>query len=244
MDAPTHPDERADLAAAFRVAAAMGLNEGICNHFSLALGGEEERYLINPYGVHWSEMRPEHLLLIDGDGQVLEGDGEVEATARFIHVAAHRANPRHAAVLHTHMYYATALTMLEGGRLAMAHQSACRFHGRVRYVEEFGGLANDEAEGEAIASGARADPHADVFFLAHHGVTVCGPTVAEAFTDLYYLERVAQQQVIAQSTGLPLKIMSDAQVETTARQMRQVMQVQAMEYFAAMKRLHPVPAAA
>ena len=244
MLARSHSDERDDLAAAFRMAAAMELNEGICNHFSVALPGETERYLINPYGVHWSEMRPEHLLLIDGDGQVIEGDGEVEATARFIHVAAHRANPRHAAVLHTHMYYATALTMLQGARLEMAHQSACRFHDRVIYVEEFGGLADDEAEGESIASSARNDPHADIFFLAHHGVTVCGPTVAEAFTDLYYLERVAHQQVIAQSTGLPLKLLSDAQVEHTARQMRQVTKVQATEYFKAMKRLHPVPVAA
>ena len=244
MLARSHSDERDDLAAAFRMAAAMELNEGICNHFSVALPGEAERYLINPYGVHWSEMRPDHLLLIDGNGQVLEGEGEVEATARFIHVAAHRANPRHAAVLHTHMYYATALTMLQGARLEMAHQSVCRFHDRVVYVEEFGGLADDEAEGESIAESARSDPYADIFFLAHHGVTVCGPTVAEAFTDLYYLERVARQQVIAQSTGLPLKLLNDAQVEHTARQMRQVMKVQATEYFTAMKRLHPVPAAA
>ncbi|MEO1105631.1 MAG: aldolase, partial [Pseudomonadota bacterium] len=213
--------EREDLATAFRVAAAMALNEGICNHFSLALPGDGERYLINPYGVHWSEMRPDHLLTIDGDGQVLEGDGEVEATARFIHVSAHRANPRHAAVLHTHMPHATALTMLEGGRLEMAHQTACRFHDRISYVEEFGGLALDEDEGEAIAASAKQDAHADVFFLKHHGVTVCGPSIAEAFDDLYYLERAARQQVLAQSTGRPLKMMSPDQVEHTARQMRQ-----------------------
>ena len=233
---------REDLATAFRVAAAMDLNEGICNHFSLALPGEEERYLINPYGVHWSEMTPEHLLLIDGEGQVIEGDGEVEATARFIHVAAHRANPRHAAVLHTHMPHCTALTMLEGGRLEMAHQTACRFHERVVYVEEFGGLALDEEEGEALATGARQDPHADVFFLAHHGVTVCGGSVAEAFDDLYYLERAARQQVLAMSTGRPLKLMPKRDVEHTARQMRQVLKVQADEHFRALKRLHPAPA--
>ncbi len=233
---------REDLATAFRVAAAMDLNEGICNHFSLALPGDEERYLINPYGIHWSEMRPTDLVLIDGNGTVLEGEGEVEATARFIHVAAHRANPRHAAVLHTHMPHATALTMVEGGKLEMAHQTACRFHDRITYVEEFGGLALDEAEGEALAASAKADMHADVFFLKHHGVTVCGGSVAEAFDDLYYLERAARQQVLAQSTGLPLKIMSRDQVEQTARQTRQVMKVQADEHFAVLKRLYPAPA--
>ena len=232
---------RDDLAAALRVAAAMGLNEGICNHFSVALKSDEERYLINPYGVHWSEMHPDHLLLIDGAGTVIEGDGEVEATARFIHVAAHRANPRHVCVLHTHMPYATALTMVDGGHLAMAHQTATRFHGRMAYVP-FGGLALDEAEGEAIAEGAKQNAHADVFFLDHHGVTIGGGSVAEAFDDLYYLERAARQQVLAQSTGLPLKIMSDEQVEHTARQGRQGREIQAKEHFMALKRLHPAPA--
>lgn len=236
-------DARDDLAAALRVAAAMDLNEGICNHFSLAVPGEAERYLINPYGVHWSEMRPGHLLLIDGDGRVIEGEGEVEATARFIHVAAHRANPRHAAVLHTHMPHATALTMVERGRIEMAHQTACRFHDRIAYVDDFGGLALDEAEGDAIATTAKSNSHADVFFLAHHGVTVCGASVAEAFDDLYYLERAARQQVLAQSTGKPLKLIPREKVEHTARQMRQVFKVSADEHFRALKRLHPAPAA-
>lgn len=235
---------REDLATALRVAAAMELNEGICNHFSLALEGPEERYLINPYGIHWSEMRPEDLVMIDGEGTLLEGDGEVEATARHIHVAAHRANPRHKAVLHTHMPHVTALTMVEGGRLEMAHQTACRFHGRITYVEAFGGLALDADEGDAIAASARQDAGADVFFLAHHGVTVCGGSVAEAFDDLYYLERAARQQVLAQSTGRPLKIMPAQTVEHTARQMRQVMKVQADEHFDVLKRLHPAPAPA
>jgi ribulose-5-phosphate 4-epimerase/fuculose-1-phosphate aldolase len=236
-------EQRDDLATAFRFAAAMGLNEGICNHFSLAIPGEAERYLINPYGVHWSEMRPDHLLLIDGDGQVVEGDGVVEATARHIHVAAHRANPRHAAVLHTHMPHATALTMIDAGRLEMAHQTACRFHGRIHYEDAFGGLALDEEEGEAIAAGARADPHVDVFFLAHHGVTVCGASVAEALDDLYYLERAARQQILAQSTGRPLRIMTDEQVRETARQFKQVAKVQAEEHLEVLKRMHPAPAA-
>jgi ribulose-5-phosphate 4-epimerase/fuculose-1-phosphate aldolase len=232
---------RDDLAAAFRVAAAMALNEGICNHFSAAIPGEAERYLINPYGIHWSEMRPDDLVVIDGDGQIVEGEGVVEATARHIHIAAHRANPRHATVLHTHMPYCTALTMIEGGRLEMAHQTACRYHGRIGYVA-FGGLALDAEEGEAIAAAARDDAHIDVFFLEHHGVTVGGPSVAEAFDDLYYLERAARQQVLAMSTGRPLKIMSEDQIAETARQYRQVVTMQAEEHFAVLKRLHPAPA--
>ena len=124
---PTVETLRRELAAAFRLAAKHEFNKGVCNHFSVALPGREERYLIDPYGIHWCEMRPSDLLMIDVAGQVLEGEGEVEATARNIHVAGHRANPRHKAIFHVDMPYATSLTMIEGGRLEMAHQTAARF---------------------------------------------------------------------------------------------------------------------
>ncbi len=237
--------QRRDLAAALRLAAKFELNEGICNHFSVALPDGADgrpRYLINPYGVHWSEMKPSDLLLIDDRGQVLEGEGEVEATARNIHVAAHKANPRHVAVLHVHMPYATALTMVEGGRLEMAHQTACRFHGRTLYVDHFGGLALDESEGEAIvaASKAKSDGGADIVFLAHHGVTIGGPSVAVAFDDLYFLERACRQQVLAMSTGRPLKLIPQSEIEATAREWRQVLVHQSEKHFEALMRIEDV----
>jgi ribulose-5-phosphate 4-epimerase/fuculose-1-phosphate aldolase len=228
---------RRELAAALRLAETFGYSEGICNHFSVQLPGAEERYLINPYGVHWSEMRPEHLLMIDGDGRVLEGDGEVEATARHIHVAGHRANPRHRCILHVHMPWATSLTMVKDGRLEMAHQTAARYYGRVAY-QSFGGIALDETEGKRIAEAQKKNPTADVFFLAHHGISIGGPSVAFAFDDLYYLERACKQQVLAMSTGRPLQIMPDDQVKETARQYMQVIDFQAQKHFEALMRVN------
>jgi ribulose-5-phosphate 4-epimerase/fuculose-1-phosphate aldolase len=228
---------RRDLAAALRLADHFGFSEGICNHFSAVVPGVEERYLINAYGWHWSEIRPSDLLLIDGEGRVIEGQGEVEATARNIHVAGHRANPRHKAILHVHMPYATAIGMTEGGRLEMAHQTAARFHGRVAY-EAFGGLALDESEGERIAAGAKANPDADVFFLANHGVTCCAPSVALAFDELYYLERACRQQVLAMSTGRPLRLIPEPLLSHTAAQYRGVLAPQAELFFAALRRVH------
>ena len=230
---------RRELASAFRLAAHFDFNEGICNHFSFALPrvGATERYLINPYGVHWSEMRGSDLLLIDGDGRVIEGDGEVEATARHIHIAGHRANARHACILHVHTPWATSLTMLEGGRLEMAHQTAARFHGRTAYLG-FGGIALDAAEGERIAGAQREDPAADVIFLEHHGVTVGGPSVALAFDDLYYLERACRQQVLAQSTGRKLKMLPQKELDEAARAWRQVLVPQAEKHFEALMRIH------
>ncbi|MFA6966982.1 aldolase [Bosea sp. (in: a-proteobacteria)] len=245
MPQPSITSQRRDLAAALRLAAKFELNEGICNHFSVALPDGPDgrpRYLINPYGVHWSEMKPSDLLLIDDKGQVLEGEGEVEATARNIHVAAHKANPRHVAVLHVHMPYATALTMVEGGRLEMAHQTACRFHGRTLYVDHFGGLALDESEGEAIvaASKGKTDDSADIVFLAHHGVTIGGPSVAVAFDDLYFLERACRQQVLAMSTGKPLKLIPQQEIEATAREWRQVLVHQSEKHFEALTRIEGI----
>ena len=228
---------RRELAAAFRLAARFELNEGVCNHFSVVVPGPEERFLINPYGIHWAEMRPDDLLLIDGNGTIHEGWGEVEASARNIHIAGHRANPRHQAILHVHMPHATALTMVEGGRLEMAHQTACRFLGRTAY-QGFGGVALTAEEGERIAQAQKDNPEADIIFLDHHGVTVGGPTVAVAFDDLYYLERACRQQILALSTGLPLKLIPEAQQKQTAREWMQVLDYQASKHFEALMRLH------
>ena len=228
---------RRDLAAAFVLADRLGFSEGICNHFSAVVPGESERYLINPFGVHWSEMRPDKLLLIDGAGRVLEGVGEVEATARSIHIAGHRANPRHQVLLHTHMPHATALTMVEGGQLEMAHQTAVRFLGRMAH-HGFGGIALDDAEGSRIAEAQRDNPDADIFFLEHHGVTVGAGSVALAFDDLYYLERACRQQILAQSTGLPLKLIEGEMLRQTQRQIEQVRGALAEGHFAALLRCH------
>ena len=229
--------DRDDLAAAIRLAARFDLHEGICNHFSVQCDGAEELYLINAYGWHWSEVTPDRLLLIDGDGTVLDGEGEVETTAFHIHVAGHRANPRHKAILHVHMPHATAISMIKGGRLLMAHQTACRFHGRIGYEEAFGGLAQSAEEGERIAAQAASDPAIDTMVLANHGVVCSGPSVAQAFDDLYYLERAARQQILAQSTGQALMLIPDDVVELTARQFRDDFEEYAGKHFTALKRL-------
>lgn len=235
----TEASDRRHLAMAFRLAERFGFHEGICNHFSVKLPDvdAEERYLINPYGVHWSEMTPEKLLLINGEGEVLKGEGVVEDTARFIHIAGHRANARHKTILHTHQPWATALTLLEHTEVRMAHQGAARFYGRIDYVSEFGGLAVSDEEGERLAKQAKSKQHIDVTFLAHHGVVVGAESVASAFDDLYYLERVCRQQVLAMQTGIPLKDIPLPMIEKTASQIMQDRHAMAAEHFDALCRV-------
>ncbi len=197
---------RVDLAAALRLAERFGMHEGICNHFSYAVPGQDDRFLLNPHGTHWSQLSASDLLLVDGEGRVLEGGGVAEVSAFCIHAPIHQRHPRARAVLHTHMPYATALTSIEDGRLEPVTQNALRFHGDVAYDDDYNGVAEDTAEGARMAEVLGGNR---VLFLAHHGVIVVGETMAQAFDDLYYLERACEVQVLAMSTGRPLKRIGD-----------------------------------
>ena len=193
---------RIDLTAALRWADRLGLGEGICNHFSLAVPGTTDRFFLNPQGLHWSELRASDLLSVDSAGHIVEGHGQTEPTAFFIHSRIHLSYPSAKCVLHTHMPYAAALCALDRGRLEWVSQQSLRFYARVAYEHEYNGLALNEAEGQRISD--KLTNHT-VVFLANHGVIVTGPDVATAFDDLYYLERACMIQVLAQSTGQPLK---------------------------------------
>lgn len=209
---------RVELAACLRMAARLGLHEGICNHFSLMVPGRDDLFLVNPYGLSFAEVTASRLLVCDFAGRVVEGEGEPEATAFFIHARLHLRHPRARAAFHTHMPNATALAMLEGPPLAFAGQSALKFWGRIAVDEHYNGLALDTDEGDRIAA-SMGDK--EIAFLKNHGVMVVGPDCASAWDDLYYLERAAEAQRLALSTGRPLKPVPADVAARTAAQMRQ-----------------------
>jgi ribulose-5-phosphate 4-epimerase/fuculose-1-phosphate aldolase len=226
---------RNDLALALRAAAHHGLGEGVCNHFSLALPQRPEWFLLNPRGLHWSEVQGHDIVLVDAHGQCLAGAHPIEPTAMFIHAAVHRIAGK-TCVLHTHMPYATALTLTDLRALdTTLSQNAMRFHGRVAVDADYNGLALDGGEGERIARAMRG---ADVVFLGNHGVIVCGEKVSYAFDDLYYLERACQAQVLALSTGRPLQ---PIQAELAARVAAQTMgeRLQSDLFFESLRRMVP-----
>lgn len=223
---------KVELAAALRLAVRFGLQEGICNHFSYAVPGRSDLFLLNPFGRHWAEMRASDILLLDAEGQVLEGEGTPELTAFCIHSRVHLQHPRARAVLHTHMPWATALTCLEEGRLLPVHQNSLRFWGEVAYDDDYNGLAGDRAEGDRIAATLGAKR---IVFMANHGVMVAGESIPQAFDDLYYLERACQIQVLAMQTGRPLKLVSDNVAGMTRSQF--VTGTYAREHFASLMRL-------
>jgi len=224
---------RVDLAAAFRLAVRLDLHEGVCNHFSVMLP-DSRRFLLNRYGLHWSEVTASNLLALDAAGKVLEGEGEFEKTAFYIHSRIHVGNPRATCVLHTHMPYATALTLLEGGRLEMVEQNALRFHDDIAYDDTYNGLVVDNAEGDRLA---RVLGSKRVMFLANHGVIVVGPSVAEAFDALYYLERACRLQVLARSMSPKLRPVRQEVIEQTYKLMLADAPKYAGAHFDALKRI-------
>jgi len=209
---------RIDLAACFRMASRLGLHEGICNHFSAVLPGHDDLFLVNPYGRAFSEVTASNLVICDYHGNVVDGEGVPEATAFFIHARMHLKVPRAKVAFHTHMPYATALCMTEGQPLLFAGQTALKFYGRTKVDENYNGLALDTSEGDRIAASVG---NADIIFMKHHGVMVLGKTIAEAWDDLYYLERACEVQVIAQSTGRKVIPVPKDVAEATYRQMRE-----------------------
>jgi ribulose-5-phosphate 4-epimerase/fuculose-1-phosphate aldolase len=204
---------RIDLAASLRLAVHNGFHEGIDNHFTSTTPGDPGRFLLNPFGLHWSEVRASDLLEVDMHGKVVSGEGMADRTAVCIHGPIHKRGI--ACVLHTHMPYATALTQLEDMTLEMAGQNALGFSGGIAYDYEYGGLALDMAEGERMA-----DILGDKFvlMLANHGVIVCGKSVADAFHSLYFLERACQTQILAMSTGNKRRLVRPDVVERTRAQ--------------------------
>ncbi len=222
-----------DLTAALRIAALLGLHEGVCNHFSLAVPGENggDDFLINPQGVYWGDAVPSDIVTVDVHGNKVDGHRSVEPTAFFIHGCIHKTKKNARCIMHTHMPYATALTLLEDGGLEWVSQNSLRYYGRIVYDAEYGGLALDDNEGDRITSKL---VDADIMFMANHGVLLCGDTIANVFDDLYYLERACTVQVLAQSTGKKLRQIPEELARRTAQQFEQERQ-QSSLHFEAMK---------
>ena len=231
MSQTTAVEQRRDLAAALRLGAMLGWQSGICNHFSFAV--DDERFLINPQGRHWSEVTASSLLMVDRDGKVIEGDGEVETSAFYIHYNIHRNVPAARCVLHAHPRFATALTCIENGRLEYSHQDSLRFYDRIAYDDDFNGAVREDNEGERIA---RQLGNRSIMMMAHHGITVIGDTVGRAYNDFYYLEKACEYQVTAMSTGGRLRVLDDETCRTLAPAfMEETDQVR--EHFVALKRV-------
>jgi ribulose-5-phosphate 4-epimerase/fuculose-1-phosphate aldolase len=198
-----------DLAASLRLAVYHELEEGIDNHFTVTVPGYDDRYLMLPFGRHWSEARASHMMEFNEAGETLDGDGIVELSAQCIHAPIHRITGRRV-VFHTHQNWALALNMLEDNRLIPACLTSAFFDGRIAYDDHYSGTADSLEEGERLA-GLIGDRQ--VVFLRNHGVLVAADSIARAYRLLYLLERVCRAQIRAMSTGQKLLSLSQQVID-------------------------------
>ena len=196
---------RCDMAAVFRVCARLGWNEQIGNHNSLMLpqrAGSDPLFLINPRGLLFQELTASSLIVCDLDGRVVRGKGELRKVAFHIHARIHLNKPDAKCIVHVHPQYLTALAMLEEPAFALAHYNNLFLNSRV--VFDNGGTApvSDNEEGDRLAA-LMGDK--TIMVMGAHGVSVVGPTVADAFDECYMAERTCMYQMTAMMTGRTLR---------------------------------------
>ena len=205
---------RVDLAAAFRISAMLGWHEGVANHFSAAVSADGKKFLMNPCRRHFSRIKASDLLLLDADDpDTLKQPVAPDPAGWCIHGSLHAGAPQARVILHLHPPYATAVSCLADPEIKPIDQTTARYYNRVAIDLEFGGIADNMAEGRRILGvlGNRK-----WMMMGGHGVLVAGDTVAEAYHDLYYLERACQTLTLARANGTPLNLLPHEVAERTA----------------------------
>jgi ribulose-5-phosphate 4-epimerase/fuculose-1-phosphate aldolase len=207
---------RVDLAAAFRLAAMYDWHEAVANHLSLAVSADGKKFLMNPRWKHFSRIKASDLILLDSaDPETMNRPDAPDLTAWSIHGRMHANVPQARCIIHLHPPYATALASLANPEILPIDQNTARFYNRVAVDENYGGMANSDAEGDRLGS---LLGNKQIMMMGNHGVLVCAATVAEAFDLTYYLERSCKNLMLAYGSGQKLKVMSAAVAEKTAQE--------------------------
>ncbi len=229
---------RVDLAACYRLVNLYGWDEMIANHISVRVPGEDGTFLLNPYGYLYDQMNASCFVKVDESGKaLLDPTGLGANKAGFvIHSAVHMARHDVDCVIHTHSLAGMAVSAMECGLLPIA-QSSMRFADIAYHEFEGPALNMDERERLVADLGNR-----EVMILRNHGLLVTGTSIAEAFNNLFRLERACELQVMTLSCNTPLRMPSrEAVVQTnkifapTGQRRRGV-----LEWPALMKRLDAI----
>jgi ribulose-5-phosphate 4-epimerase/fuculose-1-phosphate aldolase len=179
------------LAVAYRLFAALGYDHWVAGHITVRDPEFPHRFWVNPFGRSWRFLRASDLLLVDLDGNLVEGDGAVNAAAFAIHSEIHRARPDVTAIAHAHTRSGRAWSAT-GRLLEPLSQDACAFYEDHALFDDFSGVVFDTEEGGALA---RALGDKKALLLQHHGLLTVGETVDEAAFWLHLLERCCEAQL-------------------------------------------------
>ncbi|WP_266102183.1 class II aldolase/adducin family protein [Aurantimonas coralicida] len=205
-------EARVNLAAAYRLVALWGMDEMIANHISVRVPGEEDTFLINPYGYFYEEITASSLIKIDLDGNVVQKpdfDYEPNRAGFVIHSAIHRAREDAHCVIHTHTPAGMAVSTMKCGLLPLT-QTAMRF-ATIGY-HDYQSVAVDLAEQESIVADLG---DSDLLILRNHGLLTVAPSVAQAFSNIYRAELACKVQVMAMSANTEIGTPPQAIIEKT-----------------------------
>lgn len=204
---------RRDLAAAYRLVALFGWDDLVATHISVRLP-EANAFLINPFGMLFEEIRPQDLIKIDLDGNVLSPtDWPINAAGFVIHSAIHAARHDVLCAMHLHTHDGVAVSTLADGLLPL-NQTSMLLAGDIAY-HDYEGIALELDERERLVADLR-EKHAMI--LRNHGTLTVGRTVAAAFTRMYFLETACTIQVRALGMGRPVAPVDQAVVAKVAGQ--------------------------
>ena len=196
----THIKQR--MAAAFRLFDRFGFNEGVAGHLTARDPERPDCFWVNPFGMSFGLIRASDMILVNHDGDVVEGDWPVNRAAFAIHSQVHAARPDVIAAAHTHSRFGRAWSTL-GRLLDPITQDACAFFEAHGLFDDYTGVVVDIEEGKRIAH-ALGDHKAAI--LRNHGNLTVGHTVDEAAWLFITMERTCEVQLLAEAAGSPISI--------------------------------------
>lgn len=206
---------RVDLAACYRLVEMFGMADMMANHISVRVPGDEEAFLINPYGMMYEEITASSLIKIDLLGNILSkpdfGDLDygINKAGYVIHSAIHEARPEVACVIHTHSPDSMAVSALACGLLPIT-QTAMRFL-KISYHDYVGVVLKDDEKKSLVEDLGTGE----AMILRNHGALVVGRTVGEAFNWMHRLELACKSQLAAMACNSPLQKVDAAVLEET-----------------------------
>jgi ribulose-5-phosphate 4-epimerase/fuculose-1-phosphate aldolase len=192
------------LAAAFRLFSKFGFDEGVAGHITARDPERKDHFWVNPFGMHFGQIRSSDLILVNHEGKVVEGERPVNRAAFAIHSQIHAARPDVIAAAHTHSIYGKTWSAL-GRTLDPLTQDACAFYEDHSLFDDYTGLVLDTEEGKRIADALGQRKAA---ILMNHGLLTVGKTVDEAAWWFITMERSCQAQLMAEAAGTP-RLISD-----------------------------------
>ena len=207
--ASMHPDEwqaRQQLAACYRIFVMLGWTEMIYNHITVRLPdsvtGGDKHFLINPFGLHYSEVTASNLVKVNLQGDILDGSTHpINPAGYVLHSTIHGGIDAAHAVMHTHTTAGVAVASLQGG-LSQSNFYSAQLHNMVAY-HDFEGITVHAEEGPRVL---QSIGQRQAVILRNHGLLSWGKTLPEAFAILWTLQRACEIQLATQAMGAPIAV--------------------------------------